>query len=424
MKGHLRPGRTTGTWYVRVELGRDADGKRRQRLVTVRGTKAEAQRKLRELLTEVERGGLADGKITVRDLLERWLSACERRVGARTLHRYRQLVKQYIAPHLGALRAEQLRPAHIERALTAWARTRTDRQAGVLSARSVRHTFDTLKAACRWGVRMGILARNPAESVDPPRWEQREMRTLDAAGVAALLKAAGPELRVPIAVLVGTGLRRGELFGLRWTDVDLEEGRLMVRRSIEVINGKRREKPPKTARSLRTIALAPFVVAALRQQKREQLERRFVLGAGRDDAAYIFDRADGSPWHPDTFSWAFAELVRRSGLPRVRLHDLRHSHATIALAAGTDLKTISAALGHSTISVTANTYLHAVESLQRSHADRIGAALGDAFTDALAAEAGGSVQQRCNAAPSITKKPRRSAVLLVAPTGVEPVLPP
>ena len=150
---------------------------------------------------------------------------------------------------------------------------------------------------------------------------------------------------------------------------------------------------------------------------------RLQLGLGKDDSAYIFDRADGAPWHPDAFSSAFARLVERSDVPRVRLHDLRHSHATIALAAGTDLKTISTALGHATIGITANVYLHAVESLGRSHADRIDAALSDSFASAVGSDAR-PVQQRCNTAPSITEKPRCDGVSMVAPTGVEPVSPP
>lgn len=328
-----------------------------------------------------------------------WLNAAKTRVGHRTWQRYRQIVKQYLLPAFGNLKLDKLRPAHVEAALAGWSSSekieRTDKP---LSSRSVKHLRDTMRAMCRWGMRMELIQRDPTAAVAPPKVEQKEMRTLDAVNVAALLKAAeGTLLQGPIAVLVGTGVRRGELLGLRWGDLDLEAGRLTVRRSVEMVDGARREKPPKTARSARTLSLAPFVVEALRRQKHQQLDRLKLScqseleARRRHENAYVFDRADGSPWKPDSFSLAFAHLVRRSKLPKVRLHDLRHSHATLALSAGTDLKTISAALGHSTISVTANIYVHAIEAMQRTHADQIEAVLGDAVASAIGEKAATSV---------------------------------
>ncbi|HVA29562.1 MAG TPA: tyrosine-type recombinase/integrase, partial [Candidatus Baltobacteraceae bacterium] len=135
----------------------------------------------------------------------------------------------------------------------------------MLSARTVAHVFNTLRTLMRWAVRMGSLVRNVADAVEPPRYERREMRALDTAGVVALLKAAeGTDLQAAIVVATGTGLRRGELLGLRWSDVDISARRLAVRRSVETVNGVTRTKPPKTARSARTIALPPFVVEVLR----------------------------------------------------------------------------------------------------------------------------------------------------------------
>jgi integrase len=128
-----------------------------------------------------------------------------------------------------------------------------------------------MRAICRWARKMEIMPRDIVASVSPPKVERKEMQTLNPLGVAALLVAAeGSEMQAPIAVLVGTGLRRGELLGLKWTDIDLETQRLSVRRSVEVVGGEWREKPPKTARSARTLALAPFVATVLRQQKRSQ----------------------------------------------------------------------------------------------------------------------------------------------------------
>ena len=196
------------------------------------------------------------------------------------LHVLRVHVRLYIVPAFGSLRAESLRPSHVEAALGVWARgNRNDRERGMLSSRSVSHLFSTLRTFLRWSVKMGLLVRNAADAVDPPRFERKEMRVLDAAGVARLLRAAhGSELQTIVAVAVGTGLRRGELLALRWSDINLDARRLTVRRSLETVKGVTRTKPPKTARSARTIALPPFVVGALREGLRHQDELRRASG--------------------------------------------------------------------------------------------------------------------------------------------------
>ena len=273
MRGHITRGRAAGTWYLRVELQHGGNGKRRQRRETVRGTKADAQRRLHELLVEVEAGGYADAqRLTVAKIAERWLATKEHRVAAKTYAFYSSHVRLYIVPTLGSLRAEALRPAYIEAAIGKWARgKRHDRERGVLSARSVGHLFNTLRTMLRWGVKMGMLVRNAADAVEPPRFERKEMRALDPAGVARLLEAAqGTDLRAVIAVAIGTGLRRGELLALRWSDVNLDARRLTVHRSLETVKGVTRTKPPKTARSARTIALPPFVAGILREERSRQ----------------------------------------------------------------------------------------------------------------------------------------------------------
>ena len=454
MKGYIKRGRVDGTWYLRVELPRENAKRRRQR-ETFRGTRREADARLRELLRLAENGSLDTTRLTFAELalgtikpkhpcdeqceqelhekqrLGGWLNATKTRVGHRTWWRYRQIVKDYLVPAFGEMRVNKLRPVHIEAALASWSTSskikRTDKP---LSARSVKHLRDTMRAICRWGVRMEVVSRDPVAAVEPPKCEAPEMRTLDAAGVAALLKAAnGTDLQGPIAVLVGTGLRRGELLGLRWSDVDSVAGRLTVRRSIEIVGRDRREKPPKTQRSARTLALAGFVIEALRRRKATQLERLNAMlrdeleARRRQESSYVFDRADGSPWNPDSFSWAFADLVRRAKLPKIRLHDLRHSHATLALSAGTDLKTISAALGHSTISITANTYVHAIEQMQRNHADRIDAMLGDTVANAIGGTSeparNDSGPQRAHGLRLTIKKARKYGPEILAPAGFE-----
>lgn len=415
MNGHIRPGRQAGTWYLRVEQRRES-GKRRQRRETFRGTKAEARRRLRALLHEAETNVLADGsRLTVAMLFETWLESRRHRVAATTFGFYSTLVRLYLIPEIGSLKAEALHPTHIERAIASWIRgARKDRVEGRLSLHSVKHIFGTGKSAYRWAVQMRYLARNPFDGVTPPRVERREMRALDPAGVVELLQAAaGTDLRLPILLAVGTGLRRGELLGLRWSDLDLQVGRLTVRRSLEFIDGSIRTKSTKTVRSSRTIALASLLVDALRKHRAEQIAPKRARELGEGDDAWLFQTITGGPWNPVAFTKRFGRFVRRSGLQHLRFHDLRHSHATLSLAAGTDLKTISAALGHSTIAITANTYLHAVEVLHSEAAGR----LDDLLRGALATQ---SVPQRCHTEPAGKKKARRSGLSMVAGLGFEP----
>jgi len=354
------------------------------------------------------------------------------RVGARTYAGYAAHVKLHIVPSLGPHRLQNLGPLHIETALADWAKCgRRDGKNGQLSQRTIAHLFNTLRTLCKWAMRSGLLVRNPLDGVQAPRVERKEMRALGASEIAQLVAATGgTDVEFPVAVAVGTGLRRGELLALKWSDVDFETSRLSVRRSVETVGGVTRTKPPKTASSARTISLPAFVVAALKRCQENQNDRRDRLGLGtlRDDA-WVFTRGDDTAWEPGAFSLAFARLVKRKKLPHVRFHDLRHSFGTLAVACGVDLKTVSSALGHSAISTTANIYLHAVDSLQRDAACRIDAMLGVAVGDALAASgerasAGllrSSVPQRCHATALATNQARGYGLQDIAPTGVEPV---
>ena len=398
MRGHITRGRNDGVWYIRVELSRGADGKRRQRRETVRGTKAEAQRRLREMLHQVETGAYVEnGRITVAEIAKQWLAAKQHRVSSKTYGSYDGHVRLYIEPEIGSLKAESLRAMHIQAALVTWQTgTRHDREKGNVSARTVVHVHQTLRTMLRWAIKMGMLVRNVADSVEPPRFEQPEMKALNPEGVANLLEAAhGTELQAPIAVAIGTGLRRGELLGLRWSDIELDDARLMVRRSVETVKGVIRTKPPKTMRSARTIALPAFVVDVLRTERTRRAQSRLLLGLGRADDEWVFTREDGSQWEPGAFSLAFARFVKQAKLPHVRFHDLRHSFGTLALASGVDLQTVSRALGHESVAITSRIYVHAVRSLEEDAAKRIDTLLGETVAKAVGGSETSSVPQRC-----------------------------
>jgi integrase len=381
MKGHIRK-RGKSSWAIVLDLGRDGAGKRHQKWHTVRGTKKDAERELARLITEINTGDYVEpSRMLVREYLERWLrDYAEHSVSPKTYERYDEIIRSHIVPALGGYELSKLRPLHIQGFYTAAITSGRKDGNGGLSAQTVLHFHRLLHRALGQAVRWQLLARNPAEAVEPPRPQRTEMRALDDAQIALLLKSLeGSRLHAPVLLALSTGLRRGELLGLRWRDIDLERGCLTVNCSVEQTKQSLRFKIPKTERSRRMVALPSFAVDMLRAHKREQTEARLKLGPAYQNDDLIFPREDGSPWPPDSFSTAFAAFIRRSDLPHVRFHDLRHSHATQLLKHGVHPKIVSERLGHSKVGITLDTYSHVLPSMQEDAARKIDAALRDAL---------------------------------------------
>lgn len=248
--------------------------------------------------------------------------------------------------------------------------------AGGLSAKTVRYVHSILRKALADAVRWNTAQRNVADLADPPKLtgQHREMRTWTAEQLRAFLEHIAEErLYAAFLLAATTGLRRGEVLGLRWADVDLEAARISVRQSLVLVAYEPKFSEPKTNRSRRSVALDGRTVATLRSWRKQQLEERMLLGVGYDDSELVFTRDDGRFVHPDRFSQLFDKYVAVSELPRIRLHDLRHTHATLALAAGVHPKVVSERLGHSTVAFTLDVYSHAVPALQEEAAERIAA---------------------------------------------------
>jgi integrase len=373
---------TTATWTVTYDELTTPNEPRRQRRKGGFATRKQAETWFNKKREQLERGFTGiDDKTTLKDYLAHWLSSVE--VGAGAHHQYEAYVRRFIVPTIGQIRLCDLKPTHLEVAKRTWAATRKKNGGGMIASRTVRHIWTTLSVALNRAKKLRVILFNPCEYVDAPRFERREMKSLDARTAEKYLRAFydDPQIGAAVVLAIGSGLRRGELLALRWCDVNLDEGTIRVARSLERLrlpdpadSAKKkievRFKEPKTQGSRRAISLPAFAVERLRQHRREQQARFEQLGIWRTNDSLVFER-EGEAWCPNTFGLWFSRRVESYKLRRVRLHDLRHSYASLMLESGVDLKTVSTALGHSTIRITADTYAHVTPAMQQSAAERL-----------------------------------------------------
>ena len=358
--------RGAGSWRVKIALPKGADGKRRTRYITIRGSKQDARRPLATALLDTN--PIAGSRQTVEHYLTGWLRRLGVRVSAKTLERHTELVRLQILPFLGHVPLQGLRNADVAE----WHTTLLlcgNHKGGPLSRQTVAKAHIILGRALADAVQLEIIGRNPCATIKPPRAAPREARSLQAEQVEALLKALqtpgrrGSVLR-PIATLaLGTGMRRGEILGLRWSDLDLKSGSLTIAQSVEQTKaGGVVIKQPKTKAGRRTIALAPATIEMLRAWRTLQAEARLAYGQGRPEPhALLFPTIDGGPRNPDTISNLFAQFVRTRGLPAISLHGLRHTHASALIRGAIDIASVAGRLGHANPSTTLRTYTHLFE---------------------------------------------------------------
>jgi len=229
-------------------------------------------------------------------------------------------------------------------------------------------------------VKWRLILRNPENFVDPPRPECHEVRTLSEDETAVLLSAAkSTRLYIPVLFAVATGLRRGEVLGLRWSDVDLENGVLSVRRSLTATKSGLVFKQSKTAQSSRQVSLLPLILDVLGDHRTEQQRNRLALGPAYTDHGLVSARSNGKPVNPRQLSKDFLGLVRRIKIPRIRFHDLRHTHATQLLRQEVHPKIVSERLGHSSVAITPDFYSHMMPGMQEDAAPRLDVSLGAAI---------------------------------------------
>jgi integrase len=346
----------------------------RRRWVSKSGfrTKKDAEAALSQALAAHAQGGpVLVGKATLAGYArDEWLPVVRHALKPTTYLNYESMLEQRILPHVGDVRLGELGPAAIARCYAALRKNGRRDGKGGLSETSIEHTHRLLHKVLSDAVRAGLLHRNPADRVIKPRRRQREMRVWTSEQVRTFLDYTADHRLGPLFTLAAmTGMRRGELLGLEWDDIDLGEGTVTVRRARVAVGYRVSAGTPKSGEG-RLIDLDERTVAALRAWRKRQREERLAAGSEWVDTASVFTDEFGRPLHPHAVFGYFERAVRDSGLPLLNFHGLRHSHATVLLQAAVPVRVVAERLGHADPAMTLRVYQHVVPGMQRQAAAR------------------------------------------------------
>jgi integrase len=355
--------------------------RRRQKTETLVGvTKKQAELYVADREKAVIKGDyVEDSGATLNSVFDRFMAAKQKKCAATTLQRYEGLLREYLRPTFGSVKLLELRTADIVAGYADWSQ-------GDASARTLLHAHDLMRNVLNRAVKWGLAHRSVADNIDTddlPKAAKPESTVLTESELRRLLdeaktptsrsKARGylsgfPAFYPAVAFAAYTGARRGEVLSVRWRDLDLENGTVTIARSLSDTRGGLAFKAPKNGKS-RDVELPASLVAILKSHHAAQARERLALGAGYADGDLVFARPDGSPMQPWNFGAAFADLVRRAGVTRIRLHDLRDTHASLAAKAGVPIEVLSRRLGHSSIAITMDRYLVVYRDRDRTAAD-------------------------------------------------------
>ena len=372
MKGRIRQ-RSPGSYQISFDLGRDEFGKRRTKAVTVRGTKAEAERKRRELLTAIDKGqNPVPVDMPLRDWLDNWMSKeiAPPKRRQRTQETYRNVIDHHIVPYLGGLRLNKIGPTHVQEL--------EDRLSEHLSAKMVNQVHIVLSGAFKFAMRMELVHRNPVSVVSPPPVKRTEIPPPEISPIRRVLDLASSDgnlLYTAIHLVAYTGMRRGEAMGLQWENVDLQKRILRVETSLVQTKTGVIQEPPKTDSGQRTVDLDTGTVRVLEEHRRRQVEMQQTMGEMFRDRGWVFADEQGDPISPKRLYDTVKRYGKRVGHPEMTVRSLRHFHASLMLQNGENPVVVSKRLGHLKVSTTTDIYAHVLPGWQKQAADEFADAM-------------------------------------------------
>lgn len=380
MKGHLEK-RAKGSWTIVIELGYNPARKTRDRIYrAVQGPKREADKLMHQILHELQTGTYIEPtNLTLGEYLERWLNTHgTQNLAPKTLRSYRMQINSHIIPALGLIPLEKLSPMALQEYYSQkLTKGRIDGKGG-LSARTITYHHRILHEALKHAMQWQLVNRNVADAAVPPRYKRWEMAILSREEALVLLDQIRDhrDYRL-IFTAIYTGMRQGELLGLRWADIDLGRWALRVNQQLQHIPGQGYFFcPPKTEKSRRQIPIGAALLEVLKEHKREQAQNKLMLGQDYHDMDLVFCLDNGKPQDTSNLSRRYKRIMAQFGRPEIRFHDLRHTCATLFMAAGVDAKKVQEILGHESIRTTLDIYGHVLPSMQREAVDRMNDFMG------------------------------------------------
>ncbi|CAM3807621.1 tyrosine-type recombinase/integrase [Aeromicrobium ponti] len=354
------------SWYYVIEMGKGIDGKRKQKKKRGFKTKKEAQKALTEKLHELNSGTYIEPrKITMKDFLNEWLRNKQLTIRESTFKKYYWIVNKHLFPHIGEVMLADLSPMHVQQLYHKLCHEKE------LSNENVRSVHKVLSQALKQGVKFEYISKNVTEFIGLPKVQKKEIEVWDLHEVQHFLEVTKSN-RYHIAYLIAlnTGMRQGEILGLRWKDINFDRNVLYVRQTLSHYG--KLSNSTKTAAGVRTIALPEQLMKELKRHKVEQSKEKLKCGTIYEDRDLVVATEHGTPLHPRNLLRNFKIHVEKADLKEIRFHDLRHTHASLLLKQGAHPKVVSERLGHADTRITLDTYSHLLPNMQEETAEQFG----------------------------------------------------